>query len=184
MSVTARQRRSAIFVNPIGGRAAGPSIVHDQLLPALRAAGHDCDVYSSAYAGHAVDTARSFDLAHYDQIVCAGGDGLVHELINGLAARPDATDALRTPIAIVPCGSQNAIAGALCLRDLRVAILAACKGEACDMDACTATPVLASSSSGVSAAPTRWFAALLWGYLSDVLGSALSPARGRTARGR
>jgi sphingosine kinase len=42
-------------------------------------------------------------------IATASGDGLVYEVINGLAARPDAKKALRIPIAPIPTGSANAL---------------------------------------------------------------------------
>jgi diacylglycerol kinase family enzyme len=37
-------------------------------------------------------------------LASASGDGLVYELLNGLAARPDARKALRIPIAPIPTG--------------------------------------------------------------------------------
>lgn len=40
-------------------------------------------------------------------IATASGDGLVHEVINGLAVRQDARKALKTPIAPIPTGSAN-----------------------------------------------------------------------------
>jgi sphingosine kinase len=43
----------------------------------------------------------------YDCIVTLSGDGLIHEVLNGLAARPDAEKALNIPIAPIPTGSAN-----------------------------------------------------------------------------
>lgn len=42
-------------------------------------------------------------------IATASGDGLVYEVLNGLAARKDAKKALRIPIAPIPTGSANAL---------------------------------------------------------------------------
>ena len=42
-----------------------------------------------------------------DAIVALSGDGLPHEIINGLASRTDAVAALRIPIVPVPTGSAN-----------------------------------------------------------------------------
>lgn len=46
------------------------------------------------------------DLMTYSMVICMGGDGLLHQLINGLYMR----NALSVPLAIIPLGSQNSIA--------------------------------------------------------------------------
>ena len=43
----------------------------------------------------------------YDAIVTLSGDGLVHEVLNGLASRSDAAKALDIPVVPVPTGSGN-----------------------------------------------------------------------------
>lgn len=42
-----------------------------------------------------------------DAIVTLSGDGLPHEVFNGLASRPDAAAAFRIPVVPVPTGSAN-----------------------------------------------------------------------------
>lgn len=42
-----------------------------------------------------------------DGILALSGDGLPHEIINGLASRVDAVAALRVPVVPVPTGSAN-----------------------------------------------------------------------------
>lgn len=42
-----------------------------------------------------------------DAIVALSGDGLPHEIINGLASRTDAGTALQVPVVPVPTGSAN-----------------------------------------------------------------------------
>ena len=45
----------------------------------------------------------------FDAIASLSGDGLVHEIINGLASRKDdAIEALRIPVVPIPTGSANA----------------------------------------------------------------------------
>jgi sphingosine kinase len=58
---------------------------------------------------NAANIARNVDLGAYDAVVPLSGDGIVNELINGLASRPDALSALRIPIAPIPAGSGNAL---------------------------------------------------------------------------
>jgi sphingosine kinase len=54
----------------------------------------------------AIDEVSRINLDHYDAILCVGGDGTVHEVVNGLANRADASLALkRLPIGIIPAGN-------------------------------------------------------------------------------
>jgi len=43
-----------------------------------------------------------------------GGDGLIHEVLNGLMDREDNEQAIKIPIGIIPAGSQNALAMSAC----------------------------------------------------------------------
>lgn len=72
-------------------------------IPEDRAGISHCQVTTGA--GKAVDIVKQMVLENYDGIMCVGGDGIVHEVINGLARREDACDALfNLPIATIPAG--------------------------------------------------------------------------------
>jgi len=49
--------------------------------------------------------ARDADFALYDALCVLGGDGSIHEVLNGMCRRPDGQ---RLPLALVPCGTGNA----------------------------------------------------------------------------
>lgn len=53
------------------------------------------------------------NLKEWEGIVTVSGDGLLYEVLNGLFDRPDWEDAVRMPIGVLPCGSGNALAGAV-----------------------------------------------------------------------
>ena len=61
-------------------------------------------------AGQASDIAFELDLAQCDGIIVVSGDGMVHELFNGLTRRSDRAEALKVPVGHVPAGSGNALA--------------------------------------------------------------------------
>ena len=105
----APQRRVLVVCNPMSGQGRGLKQLEQHALPVLRAAGCDVDVRKTQRRLHARDIARELDPRAYDACVCVGGDGTMHELVNGLAGRDDAADALRLPLVPVPCGSGNGL---------------------------------------------------------------------------
>lgn len=79
--------------------------------PIFKAARMALTVHTTTYSGEAVDLAANMDIDQFDIIVPCSGDGLPHEVFNGLGKRPDACRALqKIAVAHVPCGSGNALA--------------------------------------------------------------------------
>ena len=101
-------RRVLLLVNPIGGKGKSRQIVKSTVLPILHAAGCHVEVKTTERRSHAEEIAKECELT-YDVIACASGDGLINEVFNGLASRPDATAALKIPLAQIPTGSANAL---------------------------------------------------------------------------
>jgi diacylglycerol kinase family enzyme len=52
----------------------------------------------------AVFTPLTDEMAEPSVLAAASGDGIIHELINGLASREDAEDALKIPVVPIPTG--------------------------------------------------------------------------------
>jgi YegS/Rv2252/BmrU family lipid kinase len=61
------------------------------------------DLVSTVRPGHATELARAARDAGYDVVAAAGGDGTIHEIVNGLLADPGNPPAL----GIIPIGSGN-----------------------------------------------------------------------------
>ncbi|KAF2637103.1 coatomer subunit beta [Massarina eburnea CBS 473.64] len=62
------------------------------------------------YNGHGVEIGQTLDIDKYDAIACCSGDGIPHEVWNGLSKREDAARALnKMAIVQLPCGSGNAM---------------------------------------------------------------------------
>ena len=70
-------------------------------------------VLETRYPGHAAELTRELELKDLRQILLVGGDGLVHEVLNGLMQRKDAAAAIRTPIEILPAGTGNGLHASL-----------------------------------------------------------------------
>ena len=99
-----------MLVNPAGGTGSASKWWTRDIEPILRAAGCQVDVEYTTHKAHAVEIARNLNVMDYDVVACCSGDGLPHEVFNGLGQRDDARLAL-TKIAVVqfPCGSGNAM---------------------------------------------------------------------------
>ncbi len=95
--------------NPAGGRIVGSNAIPDAA--ALPEATNPVALAAASAAAAAVAVAAADP--RYDGLVTISGDGLFHEVMNGLGARPDAATALRFPVGIIPAGSGNGLTASL-----------------------------------------------------------------------
>uniref|UniRef100_A0A3P9NMJ9 Sphingosine kinase 2 n=1 Tax=Poecilia reticulata TaxID=8081 RepID=A0A3P9NMJ9_POERE len=123
---------------------------------------------------HARELVREISLPEWDGIIIVSGDGLMHEVINGLMERPDWEKAIKTPLGILPCGSGNALA-AVKKRDGATTLLLnccflLCRGGILPLDVVSITTSPSPSKNSRAAAPRRLFSFLsvAWGFVSDV----------------
>lgn len=105
-----RNRSVLVIINPFGGKKNAKKIFKKKARPLLLASNFNVDIVYTKYACHAVDIAKNMDITKYDTIACASGDGIPHEVINGLYRRSDRVEAFnKLAITEIPCGSGNAM---------------------------------------------------------------------------
>ncbi|KAJ7063337.1 ATP-NAD kinase-like domain-containing protein [Mycena amicta] len=104
-----RGRRLKVFINPHSGTKKAVGIFNKTIEPILRSAQCSLDVIHTTRRGHAFDIAKSLALAEYDAIVVVSGDGLIHEILNGLAHHEQPIKALSLPLAPIPTGTGNGL---------------------------------------------------------------------------
>ncbi len=94
------------------------------------------DVFQSQYAGHIEEHLGSCDLKTYSSVIVVGGDGSLHEALNGLY-RQSRID--RIPLGLIPAGTGNAFSRELGLDayDLDKAIKIICDGRLKKIDIAT-----------------------------------------------
>ena len=115
-----RRKRIKVLINPFGGKGSAQKWYLRDIEPIFAAARCEVDVERTAHSGHAVEIAAKLDPDAYDVIASCSGDGLPHEVFNGLGKKKDARRAL-SKIAVVqlPCGTGNAMSwnlnGTVCL---------------------------------------------------------------------
>lgn len=179
-SLLPRPRRLLLLVNPFSGRGQAMQWCQTHILPMIREANISYNLIQTEHQNHARELIREISLPEWDGIVIVSGDGLLHEVINGLMERPDWEQAIKTPVGILPCGSGNALAGSInhyagydmCLREplLLNCCFLLCRGGVRPLDLVSVTTSPPPSKNSHAAAPRRLFSFLsvAWGFVSDV----------------
>ena len=172
-----RRRNFLVFVNPVSGPGYAMSVWKSTVQPMLMHAGVDVKLVVTQYANHARKLVQAEapgadvdelgrPLAEFDCIVVVSGDGLIFEVINGIAGRSDGAAVLATlPIAAVPGGTSNGLAKSVLFEcgdecSATNAVFLALRGAAAPLDV-----------SRVAAAGGRAYHAFLllgWGLIADV----------------
>ncbi len=93
-----------LVVNPKGGAKKGLEILK-KVRPIFENSGAQIDVLETEYAGHAEEYAKKMDYKGYDGFCAIGGDGTMHEVINGMLKREDEQ---MLPIGLITGGTGNA----------------------------------------------------------------------------
>ncbi|KAF9081484.1 Sphingosine kinase 1 [Mortierella sp. AD031] len=129
-----KPKRILLLVNPKGGVGKAKTISDTVVKPMLQHSGLVVKEQYTEYGRHALDIAYKVDLDEVDSLVVVSGDGVLHEVINGLLSRPDWDRARRISIGIIPAGSGNAIAATIGTQSQFVATLAMIRGETSKFD--------------------------------------------------
>ena len=186
-----RQKRIKVLINPYGGAGKAAKWYARDIEPVFAAAQCEVDVEKTQYLGHAVEIAEKIDEARYDVIASCSGDGLPHEVFNGLARKHNASEALRK-VAVVqlPCGTGNAMSWNLNgTGNCSMAALCTVKGLRTPIDLASVTQgekrtmSFLSQSVGIAAESdlgtdnVRWMgsARFTYGFLVRLLGKTVYP---------
>ena len=119
-----------ITVNPHGGKKLGPRLLN-RVKPLFEAKGIELFVVETTFAGHAKELANQLNITEYDGFIGIGGDGTLHEIINGMLSRHDGR---KIPIGIIPGGSGNSYMHDLQLTDPLEAAKAIINGKTRALD--------------------------------------------------
>lgn len=190
--ISQRNKRIKVLINPFGGKGAAPKLYAREAEPILKAARCEVDVQHTTHFRHAVEIAQELDVDKFDIVACCSGDGVPHEVFNGLAKQARPKRALRK-IAVVqiPCGSGNAMSLNLNGTDSpSMAALAVVKGVRTALDLVAITQgrerylSFLSQSVGIVAESDlgteniRWMgsARFTYGFLVRLLGKTVYPS--------
>lgn len=92
-----------LIYNPYSGNRKGTAIL-ERIKPIFEKGGLELEIFETEYPGHARDLANTLPFEGYDGLCVIGGDGTMHEIVNGMLKR---TDAVKIPIGLIAGGTGN-----------------------------------------------------------------------------
>ena len=99
-----------VVINPASGTRIALKMFNEVLKPSLEKNQIEYELLKTQYAGHAKDVVQQKNLKEYSGLIIISGDGLVHEVFNGLYALPDWMTIMKyVPFGLMPGGSGNAL---------------------------------------------------------------------------
>jgi len=186
-----RNKRIKVLINPYGGKGSAHKWYLRDIEPIFAAARCELDVERTQSQGHATEIAEKLDTDAYDVIASCSGDGLPHEVFNGLGRKKDARRALsKLAVVQLPCGTGNAMSWNLNGTDsTSMAALCVVKGLQTPLDLVSITQgdrrtlSFLSQSVGIVAESDlgtenlRWMgsARFTYGFLVRLLGKTVYP---------
>ncbi|KAH8261999.1 hypothetical protein KR038_000112 [Drosophila bunnanda] len=106
-----RRRRVLVLLNPKSGSGRAREVFNMHVTPVLNEAEVPYDLYVTKHSDFAIEFMSTRCLDAWCCVVAVGGDGLFHEIINGLLQREDWAHVLPgLALGIIPCGSGNGLA--------------------------------------------------------------------------
>ncbi|XP_017135365.1 sphingosine kinase 2 [Drosophila miranda] len=106
-----RRRRVLVMLNPKSGSGNAREVFNMHVTPVLNEAEVPYDLYVTKHSNFAIEFMSTRCLDAWCCVVAVGGDGLFHEIVNGLLQREDWAKVLpNIALGIIPCGSGNGLA--------------------------------------------------------------------------
>jgi len=128
-------RKVKIILNPMADMGNAWRVARD--LRSITEEHGGVDWSGTVYPGHAIDLAKQAGEQGYDMVIAMGGDGTVHEVVNGLMKIPPEK---RPMLGVVPVGSGDDFGHALKISQKpNEALLLALNGEPSPVDLCMMT---------------------------------------------
>ncbi|KAJ3073977.1 Sphingosine kinase 2 [Podochytrium sp. JEL0797] len=103
-------RKPVLFlVNPFGGVKEAKHIFTSTVAPMMQLAGIPFERIDTERMGHAQQFMQTVNISTYSAFIAVSGDGVLHELVNGMMSRRDWRAARAIPVGTIGAGSSNAM---------------------------------------------------------------------------
>ncbi|KAJ3310757.1 hypothetical protein HDU76_003303 [Blyttiomyces sp. JEL0837] len=133
------RKKILLIVNPFGGIKEATKIFQTIVQPTFALAAIDFEKIDTTHKHHAEEIARSVNVNDYSSVVSVSGDGVFHEIVNGLLTRKDWREVSHIPVGTIGAGSSNAMNRNLDCMFPEYGALCVARGEFQPMDVISAT---------------------------------------------
>ena len=110
-------KKLLLIVNPISGKQTSKKLLPEAIKKLEK--NFELKIIKSKCKGDIENILNTYDISKYYFCCIMGGDGSLHEAINGLLKR---ADNIKIPLALIPAGSGNSLARDLDILDFEKAI--------------------------------------------------------------
>ncbi|KAJ2055836.1 hypothetical protein GGI17_006494 [Coemansia sp. S146] len=154
------EAKALVFLNPISGRRKGLKLFDSIVKPIFEIGCTPYTLIVTESASHAAEFIEHEDLGSYSCVVAMGGDGILHDILNGFLRRSDWPKFKSLPLGAIPAGTGNGLAKSLdCLWPEQAAV-AVVKAQSRPLDIMSAA--LASGRTEYC------FLSMTWGLIADI----------------
>ncbi|KAJ2849546.1 Sphingosine kinase 1 [Coemansia brasiliensis] len=155
-----REANVLIFVNPVSGKRKSLKLFQTVVKPILEIGNTAYTLQITESQGFAIEFVKSQDLSKYTAIVAVSGDGLLHEILNGLLSRPDWSKLRSMPLGVIPTGTGNGLAKTLDCFWPEQAAVSIVKAQT--------RPIDIMSTTLASGYTEYCFLSVTWGLIADI----------------
>merc|ERR1711936_1056919 len=99
---TRREKPILFLINPKSGSGRAVNVFNNQVLPILNESGIAFEMELTNRANHGRELVATSNLDRWRAIVTISGDGLFHEVLNGIFERDDWMEACKLPLGVIP----------------------------------------------------------------------------------
>jgi sphingosine kinase len=130
MKANIEMKKVYLIYNPFSGNKRSISIL-EKITPIFEKGNLHTEIIETQYAGHARELANTLPFEGYDGLCVIGGDGTMHEIVNGMMKREDHA---KIPIGLIAGGTGNSFMHDVDALDPEVAALRILTGRLRNVD--------------------------------------------------
>lgn len=110
---TSTKKPYLVIINPKSGSGQAPKIFLQNVIKIWTEAKIYNKIIVTEFENFAYEYIKTLKLDDYRGILVVSGDGVVHQVLNGLISRKDWKTAIKTPIGQIPAGSANGLSSSI-----------------------------------------------------------------------
>ncbi|KAJ1784907.1 hypothetical protein LPJ59_006259, partial [Coemansia sp. RSA 2399] len=158
--LTDDKANALVFLNPISGKRKSLKVFESIVKPIFEIGNMSYTLQITDSSRHAADFIENEDLSPYTSLITVSGDGLLHEVLNGLLRRKDWAKYKSLPLGVIPTGTGNGLARSIDCFWPEQAAVAIVKAESRPLDIMSVT-----LASGLV---EYCFLSMTWGLIADI----------------